>query len=98
MSSCAANKSSKIASNFPKFQKTVRVLRVNEAKLTSTNVFINNVSVIEHVKESENDEGTLFWDFLLEKKTKMIIVSTKFPENLAQLFLSKLTNFLMRSK
>ena len=76
----------------------MRVLRVNEGKLTSTNVFINNVSVIEHVKESENDEGTLFWDFLLEKKTKMIIVSTRFPENLAQLFLSKLTNFLMRSK
>ena len=36
---------------------------VNEAELTYRNAFINNASVLEHVKQSENDKGILFWDF-----------------------------------
>ena len=41
----------------------MRVRLVNEAKLTYRNAFINNASVLEHVKQSENDKGILFWEF-----------------------------------
>ena len=42
----------------------MHVLRVNEAKLTSRNAFINNISGLKYIKQPENDEETLFWDFL----------------------------------
>ena len=55
LSYCATNQWRKIASNFSK---------VNEAKLTTRNAFINNISELKDIKQPENDEETLFWDFL----------------------------------
>ena len=40
----------------------MRVRLVNEAKLTYRNAFINNASVLEHVKQSENDKGTILFE------------------------------------
>ena len=50
----------KLAAIFQKFVKTVRTLRVNEIKVTSTNGFIDNLFPLESEKESKKDEGTLF--------------------------------------
>ena len=36
---------------------------INEIKVTSTNIFIDNLFALESEKESKNDERTLFWDY-----------------------------------
>ena len=52
----------KLTAFFKIFQKIVRVLRVNETKLPSRNVFIVHFFALESEKPSRNDERTLFWN------------------------------------
>ena len=53
----------KLDAFFEKFLKLVRALRVNETKVTSTNVFIDNHFALESEKELKNDKRSLFQDF-----------------------------------
>ena len=52
----------KLTAFFKIFLKIVRVLRVNETKLPSRNVFIVHFFALESEKPSRNDERTLFWN------------------------------------
>ena len=52
----------KLTAFFKIFQKIVRVLRVNETKLPSRNVFIVHFFALKSEKPSRNDERTLFWN------------------------------------
>ena len=50
----------KLTAFFQKFLKIVPALRVNEAKVTWRNAFIDNRFALESEKESKNDKKTLF--------------------------------------
>ena len=52
----------KLAAFLKIFQKTVRVVRVNETKPPSRNAFLVDLFALESQKGSRNDERTLFWD------------------------------------
>ena len=52
-----------MATFLQKFLKIVRVLRVNETKVTSRNALIDNHFTLKSNKETKIDERTLFSDF-----------------------------------
>ena len=54
---------SKLTALFEKLKKTVPAPRINESKVTMTNLFIDNIFALESGKASENDKTTPFRDW-----------------------------------